>query len=46
MATALQKAQSQILRQKYESLLNYHGYTTRLRYGMAFWGKRVMIKAG
>ena len=46
MASALQKAQSQILRQKYESLLNYHGYTTRLRYGMAFWGKRVMIKAG
>ena len=43
MAAALQEAQSQIIEQKYESRLIYRGCTTRLRYAMAFWEKRVLI---
>ena len=44
MDIALQEATSQIIKNKYESMLIYHGYTTRLMYGMAFYDKRVKIK--
>ena len=43
MEAALHEAQSQLILQKYESLLGYQGYTTRLRYALSFCGKRVMI---
>ena len=43
MEAALHEAQSQLIRQKYESMLAYQGYTTRLRYALSFWDKRVMI---
>ena len=40
---ALKEASSQIIRNKYESMMNYHGYTTCLKYGMAFCDKSVVI---
>ena len=40
---ALYEAKSQIIDQKYESRMKFEGYATRLRYGMAFCGKRVLI---
>ena len=43
MRGALEEAQSQIVKEKYESRLIYEGYTNRLRYGLSFWDKRVMI---
>ena len=45
MAAALKEAKSQIVKEKYESRLIYEGYTERLRYGMSFWNKQVMIAA-
>ena len=45
MAAALEEAQSQLVRQKYESMLVYQGYTTCLRYALSFRDKRVMIAA-
>ena len=43
MIQALAEAKSQILQEKYESYLIYHNYATRLRYGMAFSGKKALI---
>ena len=43
MASALKEAQSQLIKEKYESRLIYDGYSTRLRYGLSFWDKCVMI---
>ena len=43
MENALKEAKSQIVRNKYESRLEYEGYTTRLQYGMVFWGKKCII---
>ena len=43
MAAALKEAKSQIVKEKYKSRLIYEGYTVRLRYGMSFWNKQVMI---
>ena len=43
MAAALQEAESQIVRQKYDSRLNYEGYTTQIQYGMVFCDKRARI---
>lgn len=45
MAVALEEAQSQLIRQKYESMLVYQGYITRLRYALSFRDKHVMIAA-
>ncbi|MDO5134216.1 MAG: AAA family ATPase [Eubacteriales bacterium] len=45
MEAALREAQSRIIRQKYESGPAYQGYVTRLRYGLAFCGKRVLVAA-
>jgi len=45
MKAALEEASSQIVKMKYESQLKYEGYTTRIRYGMAFSGKKVLISA-
>ena len=44
MEKALQEATSQIIEQKYECRMAYEGYITRLRLGMAFWEKRVLIE--
>ena len=44
MIKALSEAGSQIIDMKYESRLIYEGYTTRLRYAMAFYGKRAVIR--
>lgn len=44
MEASLQEAVSQIISKKYESQLIYEGYTDRLRYGMAFYGKKTIIK--
>lgn len=41
---ALREASSQIIQKKYDSQLRYEGYRTRLRYGMAFFGKRASIE--
>jgi len=43
MENALKEAKSQIVRNKYESRFEYEGYTTRLQYGMVFWGKKCII---
>ena len=43
MEAALQEAESQIIKKKYESELIYEGYTTRIQYGMAFSDKRALI---
>ena len=43
MASALQEASDQIIDKKYESRSRYEGYTTRLKYGMAFCDKKVRI---
>ena len=43
MTAALKEAQSQLIKEKYESRLIYEGYSTRLRYGLSFWDKCVMI---
>ena len=40
---ALKEATSQIITNKYESKLIYHGFTKRLKYGMAFFDKSVLI---
>ena len=45
LAAAVKEAQSQIIREKYESRLIYEGYTVRLRYAMAFFGKCARIAA-
>ena len=44
MESALKEAASQLVEKKYESMLVYHGYSTRIQYGMAFFDKRVMIR--
>ncbi|MBR1707801.1 MAG: AAA family ATPase [Clostridia bacterium] len=44
MNTALKEAASQIIQKKYESVLRYEGYTTRLKYAMAFYDKRARIR--
>ena len=44
MGAALKEASSQIIEKKYESRLIYEGYTTRLKYGMAFCGKKCLIE--
>ncbi|MBQ9437587.1 MAG: AAA family ATPase [Lachnospiraceae bacterium] len=43
MEAALEEASSQLILKKYDSQLVYDGYTERLKYGMAFCGKQVMI---
>ena len=43
MTAALKEAQSQLIKEKHESRLIYEGYSTRLRYGLSFWDKCVMI---
>ena len=43
MPAALEEAASQIIKNKYDSWLTYHGYPARIRYGMVFWEKRTMI---
>nr|WP_297705269.1 hypothetical protein [uncultured Butyrivibrio sp.] len=43
MPAALKEASSQIIRNKYDSVLRYEGYTNRLQYGMAFYDKNCMI---
>ena len=45
MLKALGEASSQLIREKYESFLVYHGYATRLKYACAFWDKKALIKA-
>ena len=44
MEKALNEAESQIVKEKYESRLIYEGYTTRLKYAMAFCDKNAMIR--
>ncbi len=44
METALEEASSQILKNKYDSILKYEGYTNRLQYGMAFYDKNCLIR--
>lgn len=43
LKAALREAESQIIKNKYESRLIYQGYTARLRYGMAFYDKQALI---
>ena len=43
MKAALQEAGSQIIQKKYDSQLRYKGYTTRLQYGLVFFGKKCEI---
>ena len=43
MEAALKEASDQMIVKKYESRLDYEGYTTRLRYGMAFCDKKCLI---
>ncbi|MDO4803668.1 MAG: AAA family ATPase [Lachnospiraceae bacterium] len=43
MEAALQEAESQIIKKKYESELIYEGYGTRIQYGMAFCDKRTLM---
>ena len=43
LAPALREAGSQVIQKKYGSQPVYDGYTTRLQYAMAFFGKRVVI---
>jgi hypothetical protein len=43
LESALLEAESQIIKNKYESQLIYEGYTKRLKYGMAFHGKKACI---
>lgn len=43
LVTALQEATSQIIKKKYESRLIYEGYTSILKYGISFYGKRCII---
>ena len=43
MEAALREASGQILDKKYDSRFRYEGYTQRLRYGMAFFDKKVRI---
>ena len=43
MKTALAEASSQIVIKRYESILKYDGYTTCLKYGMAFYDKRCLV---
>ena len=43
MMTALDEASSQIVNNRYESILKYEGYTTCLKYGMAFYDKKCLI---
>ena len=45
MQAALKEATDQIIVKKYESRLNYEGYTTRLKYIMAFCDKKCLIEA-
>ena len=44
MEKALKEAESQIIKNRYESRFVYQGYGTILKYGMVFWGKRVIIE--
>ena len=43
MEAALKEASEQMIVKKYDSRLDYEGYTTRLRYGMAFCDKKCLI---
>ncbi|MBE5846018.1 MAG: hypothetical protein E7302_18010 [Butyrivibrio sp.] len=43
LETALNEASSQIVEKKYESQLKYEGYSTLLRYGIAFYDKKCLI---
>ncbi len=43
MAAALREASSQILDMKYETQMEYSGYTTIRKYAMAFCGKKAII---
>ena len=45
MEAALEDASSQVIQKKYDSQLRYEGYRTRLRYAMAFFGKKCGIAA-
>lgn len=44
MPVAVKEASSQMLQQKYDSFLKYHGYTNCLRYAIALHDKRGMIR--
>ncbi len=44
MEKAVREAAGQIESKHYEARMNYEGYGTRLKYGIAFWEKRVMIE--
>ena len=44
MKTALKEASGQIIIKRYESVLEYEGYTTCLKYGMAFYDKKCLIE--
>ena len=44
MAAAADEAVSQILQKKYASTPRYAGVDLCLQYGMAFWGKRCIIR--
>ncbi len=44
MEKAVREAADQIESKHYEARMNYEGYGTRLKYGIAFWEKRVMIE--
>lgn len=44
MISALNEATDQIIKQKYESKLDYLGYDTRIKYGMAFCDKKALLK--
>ncbi len=43
MEAALKEASEQMIVKKYDSRLDYEGYTTRLRYGTAFCDKKCLI---
>ena len=44
MDAAVKEASSQIAEQKYESVLRYEGYITRLKYSIVFCNKKCLIK--
>ena len=44
METAIKEASGQIVRKHYESVLKYEGYTTCLKYSIAFCDKKCLIK--
>ena len=46
MSSPLDEAVNQIIRKKYDSRMKYEGYTMILRYGVAFYQKKALIRNG